>query len=203
VEHLYHRFLKRISKNRLKQLYGPLLKDYPEKKIDDPLEDLVDEVRDLPPLSRVLAIDLHSVLSEYHLVKVDRASMQNSLEVRVPFLDTGFIEFAFQLTARLKLYGERNKGLLRKAMGNVLPQSVIERGKRGFGPPLKYWFADALAGLAHERLENPMVVSEGFLKKRAVEELLRPARGKIEGAKIWRILVLESWLLRMKGRKFA
>jgi hypothetical protein len=48
-----------------------------------------------------------------------------------------------------------------------------------------------------------MVVSEGFLKKRAVEELLRPARGKIEGAKIWRILVLESWLLRMKGRKFA
>lgn len=203
IEHLYHRFLQRISNRGLKQLYGPLLRSYPGKKIDDPLEDLVASVRDLPPLSRVLAIDLHSILSEYHLVKVDRASMQNSLEVRVPFLDTAFVDFAFQLTASLKLYGKRDKGLLREAMGNVLPSSVIDRGKRGFGPPLKYWFVDALADLAHERLQRSMVVSEGFLNQRAVDALLQPVRGKIEGVKIWRVMVLESWLHKMKENAFA
>ncbi len=203
IDRLYHQILVRTSDSELRKLSGPLLREHRNGDSADPIVDLMARVQGMPPLSRVLAIDLHSILADYHLVKVDRASMRTSLEVRVPFLDLRFTELAFRLSTALKLYGNQSKGLLREAMRDDLPASVLGRSKRGFGPPLSHWFAGALAAQARERLSGALVVEEGLLDQRAIDNVLRPVRGKIDGTMLWRILVLESWLRGIRERRFV
>jgi asparagine synthase (glutamine-hydrolysing) len=194
VDAAYHRLIMRTSKKKRRALYGPLLREQCNHSIADPIREIFARVHSLPHLARLLAIDLHSLLAEYHLVKVDRSSMQNSLEVRVPFLDKNFVHFAFRLSPELVLYGAQSKGLLREAMSKKLPENILQRGKRGFGPPLKHWFSDILSDLARDRLRNAEIVSAGLVDRTAVSRLFRPRRsGKVEGATIWRLLVLESW----------
>jgi len=194
VDASYRRIIMRSSQKKRRALYGPLLRDQCGHTIEDPIEEVFSRVQSLPPLARLLAIDLHSILAEYHLVKVDRSSMQTSLEVRVPFLDKKFVNFAFRLSPALILYGAQSKGLLREAMSNKLPEEILHRGKRGFGPPLKFWFGNVLSDLARDRLRNAEIVSAGLVDRVAVSRVLRPRHsGKVDGAKIWRLLVLESW----------
>jgi asparagine synthase (glutamine-hydrolysing) len=120
--------------------------------------------------------------------------MQTSLEVRVPFLDKEFVDFAFRLAPALVLYGDQSKGLLREAMSKKLPKEVLHRGKRGFGPPLKFWFGSVLSDLARDRLRDAEIVSAGLVDGSTVSRVLRPRHsGKVDGATIWRLLVLESW----------
>jgi asparagine synthase (glutamine-hydrolysing) len=143
------------------------------------------------------------VLAEYHLVKVDRASMRASLEVRVPFLDTDVIEFAFGLAPELCLRGGRSKGLLREAVRDVVPEGILARGKTGFGPPLKVWFSNELAGLARERLSGSVAVRDGWLDRGTVDQLLKPRlSGKVKGSLIWRVLVFESWMRGLQEGRF-
>jgi asparagine synthase (glutamine-hydrolysing) len=73
------------------------------------------------------------------LVKADRASMLNSLEVRAPFLDNDLVEFARRLPASMKCRGRQTKYLLKQALGTVVPETVIRRKKKGFGIPLAAW----------------------------------------------------------------
>ena len=194
VDTIYRRLIMRTSAKKRRALYGPLLREQCKRPLYDPIEEIFERVHGLPPLARLLAIDLHSILAEYHLVKVDRSSMQNSLEVRVPFLDKEFVHFAFRLSPTLVLYGDQSKGLLREALTKQLPDNILQRGKRGFGPPLKYWFGDTLSDLARDRLRDAEIVSAGLVDDEGVRQLLRPRHsGKVEGSRIWRLLVLESW----------
>jgi asparagine synthase (glutamine-hydrolysing) len=170
---------------------------------EDPIAAVFDRYSHFPPLVRLLAVDLHSLLSEYHLVKVDRASMRTSLEVRVPFLDIDFVRMAFRLSPELRLHGGQTKGLLREAMKDMLPDTVVRRGKMGFGPPLKHWFAGELSGFVRERLEDSLAVKEGLLNRKAIDALLRGGRGKVRGVQIWRLLVLESWLRGVREGRFT
>lgn len=74
------------------------------------------------------------------LCKVDRASMMHSLEVRAPFLDIDFVNFARRLPASVKLRGGRTKWILKKALRHVLPAEILHRPKKGFGVPIGEWF---------------------------------------------------------------
>ena len=136
-------------------------------------------------------------------MKVDRAAMQNSLEVRVPFLDKNFVDLAFRLSAPVKLHGQQSKGILREAVRDLLPPSVLNRGKKGFSIPFKYWFADRLSDVAHDRLDHAHIVSEGLVSQRAIDDLLQPVRGKTDGSKLWRMLVLESWVRGLRDGTLA
>jgi asparagine synthase (glutamine-hydrolysing) len=199
VSATYRRSLERMTRRRRFRLYGPRLRERAGEPLDDPLDEVFRRVERFPPLPRLLAIDLHWILAEYHLAKVDRSSMQTSLEVRVPFLDAAFVQLAFRLTPELLLHGDKSKGLLREAMKGRLPPTILGRGKRGFGPPLKFWFGDDLAGMARERLTDAEVTSAGLVDRDAVERALTPRRsGKVNGALIWRLLVLESWYRRLR-----
>jgi asparagine synthase (glutamine-hydrolysing) len=199
VDRMYHHFLTRTSDGERGRLYGANLRDGEEPEEEDPVAEEFRRFRHFPPLARLLAVDLHTILAEYHLVKVDRASMRASLEVRVPFLDTDMIEFAFGLTPELCLYGDRSKGLLREAMREVVPPAILSRGKTGFGPPLKHWFSHELAGFAKERLSQSVAVRDGWLDPGTVSMLLKPRlSGKVKGSLIWRVLVFESWIRRLQ-----
>lgn len=76
------------------------------------------------------------------LTKVDRMSMRVGLEVRAPFLDQHVVEFARRLPASLKFRHGQGKYILKKALAGILPRSILNRGKKGFGIPLAQWVGD-------------------------------------------------------------
>jgi asparagine synthase (glutamine-hydrolysing) len=135
-------------------------------------------------------------LADYHLAKVERASMAHSLEVRVPFLDIDFVAWAFRLTPAVRLSGKRPKGLLKDVLGPRLPEAIIHRPKQGFGPPLSSWLRGDLGDLARARLLDGAAVGGGWLERAELERLLAPGQRRPQGSRIWRLLVLEHWLRR-------
>lgn len=91
------------------------------------------------PLNRMTCVDFQTWLTDAMLVKVDRASMANSLEVRVPLLDHKLVEFAFSLPQNMKIKGYSTKYILKKSMEPFLPFSIVHRKKRGFNSPVAKW----------------------------------------------------------------
>ena len=100
---------------------------------------------DLPLWTRMQYLDFHTFLPDDILTKVDRTSMANSLEVRVPLLSRDLVEFAFTLPEKLRLPGCRPKGLLKAAFHADLPVEIINRSKQGFSLPFKLRQAPFLA----------------------------------------------------------
>ena len=130
-------------------LYGALIS--PVKPFQKPrlLPDLAHEFRDydnywhirrywhadLDPISRLQYVDIKTYLPDDILTKVDRASMAASLEARVPLLDHVWVELAASLPAEFRF----DKAILREALKDILPESILNRGKKGFSAPLLHW----------------------------------------------------------------
>ena len=147
-------------------------------------------------LSSMLAADYHTYLPDDILVKVDRTSMQNSLEVRAPLLDYRIAEFMSRQPLEAYMGQGRGKRLLRCAASDWLPAEVLAVKKRGFGLPLKQWLRDSLRKLADTLLFSSAAVIPEYLRIEAIQELvdlsLRTTRDF--GDRIWSLLVLEIWL---------
>lgn len=94
------------------------------------------------PIDRTIVFYIHLYLQDDILVKVDRASMLNSLEVRAPFLDCEVVDFVRRLPADMKLRGGTTKYLLRKMAAPLLPAEVLSRNKQGFAVPVGQWLAE-------------------------------------------------------------
>jgi asparagine synthase (glutamine-hydrolysing) len=94
--------------------------------------------RDLAILTRLQYLDFHTYLPGDVLTKVDRATMAVSLEARVPLLNKQIIEFVFNLPEEIRFFKRRLKGLLKETYKTILPKSVINRSKKGFGIPVSY-----------------------------------------------------------------
>lgn len=98
-------------------------------------------------LDRSLYVDIKTWLADDILVKVDRAAMASSVEVRSPFLDHRIVEFCFTLPESAKLDGTRQKVLLKRVMAGMLPPEIMARKKRGFNSPTRpYWRPDSHIG---------------------------------------------------------
>jgi len=130
------------------------------------------------------------------LTKVDRMSMWNSLEVRVPLLDHDLVALAFQIPDGYKLRGSVAKWLLKDLMRNQLPPEILTRRKQGFGPPLKHWFRGDLGPFSREVLRQSRAVELGLFREEAVEGLIDfgARRRHIPGRRVWQLLVLDLWL---------
>jgi asparagine synthase (glutamine-hydrolysing) len=126
-------------------------------------------------------------------------SMAHGLEARSPFLDTAVIEFGASLPDRLRMRLGKGKILLRRAMRGVLPESILARGKRGFGAPLGAWFRSDLAGFVRERLLDPASPLHEYVRPEAVAAVLTRHGTSDLSAQIWALLTLESWLRQEKG----
>jgi asparagine synthase (glutamine-hydrolysing) len=143
-------------------------------------------------------LDLKLYLQEAILVKVDRASMACSLEVRAPFLDYELVEFIMNLPSSLKLRGLTSKYLLKKAMKNFLPEEIIRRKKKGFGVPIAKWVKGPLRELFGDLLSQDRIKKEGFLNPDYVTSLFQDhlANKKDNRKQLWTLLVWELWLAR-------
>jgi asparagine synthase (glutamine-hydrolysing) len=149
----------------------------------------------LAALDRMQRLDILTYLPEDLLVKVDRASMANSLEVRAPFLDHHVMEFAASLPASLRLPGLRLKSLLKRAFAPELPRSTRRRRKRGFGVPISAWFRREL----HRDLEQMVLARDArisaYLRQDTIRQWLAEHRaGTVDHAPLlWSLLMLEHW----------
>jgi asparagine synthase (glutamine-hydrolysing) len=143
-------------------------------------------------------LDLKLYLQESILVKVDRASMACSLEVRAPFLDHKLVEYVMGLPSHLKLKGLTSKYILKKAMKNYLPGEVIERKKKGFGVPIAKWVKGPLNALFGDLLSPDRIKREGFLNPESVTTLLQDhlLNRKDNRKQLWTLLVWELWVNR-------
>lgn len=116
-------------------------------------------------LARILAVDTYYGLPNQMLRKVDLASMHNSLEVRVPFLDTDVVEYALGLPTGYKITARQRKRILKKAFEDMLPQEIFSRSKQGFEMPIGEWFKEEL----HDDFRGTITNSNSpFLDSQAV-----------------------------------
>jgi asparagine synthase (glutamine-hydrolysing) len=129
------------------------------------------------------------------LVKVDRASMANSLEVRVPLLDHVLAEHVATIPVARRMPRWQLKGLLKETMSDTLPAQILDQSKRGFNVPLAAWFRGDLKDFALDVLTSPEARRRGFLDTAAIESLVREHyRGTTNvGPVIWSLLVFELW----------
>ena len=147
------------------------------------------------PLNQVLYLDMKLYLENDILVKVDRASMQASLEARVPLLNAEVVDYVLRLPISLKLRGLRSKFLLKHAMRDRLPADILHRSKKGFGIPVAKWFLGPLKEPLLEALHPDRIKDDGFFRPEAVRQLLDDhLAGRRDNRKqLWTLFVFSRW----------
>ena len=146
------------------------------------------------PLQRLLYTDIKTYLVEL-LMKQDNMSMAASIESRVPFLDHVLVEWATRVPARIQIRGGGGKHILKKALEDLLPRSIVYRPKLGFPTPWSGWLAGAQLDSIEQMLLEPRSLGRGFFQRDAVEKLFREHRARYRDHydRIWRLLNLELW----------
>ncbi|MEO8367690.1 MAG: asparagine synthase (glutamine-hydrolyzing) [Candidatus Solibacter sp.] len=144
------------------------------------------------PLSRIQYVDMKTYLVDDILVKVDRASMANSLEVRCPLLDHKLMELIAQMPSRIKLHNGTGKYIFKKAMERVLPMEVLTRAKKGFSMPVAEWFRGELKDYTHAAMfgQQDEILNRDFLIKCWNQH----QRGQRDwSAMLWSVMMFKTW----------
>lgn len=149
----------------------------------------------LDPVQQMLLTDLAVLLPCQFLEKVDRSTMANSTEVRVPFLDKELSEYAIGLPSRLKAGAGASKIVLRQALRGTVPDRVLDGPKSGFGVPYSHWLRNGLADFAQEVLSSEETRDSGLFDQRYLLQLLGEHRSgkKGWGFTLWKALHLALW----------
>jgi asparagine synthase (glutamine-hydrolysing) len=154
-------------------------------------------------LAQIQYADLKTYLSGDILVKVDRASMANSLEVRVPILDHELIEWAAGLPLALKLRGGEGKYVFKKALEPLVPHELLYRPKMGFSVPLARWFRGPLRQRLRDALTSSALADAGVFDMGYLATLVDQHQAGIRdhSAALWSLLMFESfWRQVHRGR---
>ena len=153
-------------------------------------------------VERLLYVYAKTYLQDDILVKVDRASMACSLEVRAPFLDVDLVEFLGRVPARLKLRRLETKHLLKRAMAGILPPGIAERPKKGFGIPIADWLKGGLREALQDELSPGRVREQGIFEPAVVERYVSEhMSGRSDHRKpLWTLFVFQLWHRRWLER---
>ena len=149
-------------------------------------------------LDAAMLTDQMTYLPNDLLVKVDIASMANSLEARSPFLDHKVIEFAASLPESLKMRRFETKSLLKKVAARLVPREVVYRRKMGFGVPVGKWFRSEMKDFVRDVLLSPPALRRGVVNPEAIERYVHEhTTGRRDHSfQIWTLLMLELWFQR-------
>jgi len=147
------------------------------------------------PLDQMLYVDAKVWLPDDLLIKADKMTMANGLELRVPFLDHKMVEFAATLPNASKVQGKGGKTLLRGAMRGVLPDAIIDRPKKGFPLPLGSWLRTSLRQFTRDSLLARDSACSRFVDRDETARLVQEhEQGSADRSQeIWTLLVFEFW----------
>jgi asparagine synthase (glutamine-hydrolysing) len=162
------------------------------------LHESLPRLRDLPPVTQVQMYDLMFYLPNDMLVKVDRASMAHSLEVRVPFLSKGVAELAFRIPEEIRFQAGQDKRVLRRLVARHFGETLAQRPKMGFSIPLRSWM-ELTARRDRARILQSPVMRSGLLDESGVAQLLSDVGSGYSALHVDRseelfaLLVLSAW----------
>ncbi len=147
------------------------------------------------PIERMQFLDINFYMAEDILTKVDRAAMAVSLETRAPFLDPRIGQFAASIPLEYKLKGNKGKYILKKAVEDLLPRSIIHRPKKGFGIPIAEWLKGRLNPLLHDMLAPQRLNEQGLFNADYVQKLIKEHETGIAShhKELWTLLVFQLW----------
>jgi len=186
-----------FSPAELDQLFSPSWTGPapPSSAIFGPLERVLEGASFDSTVSKMLYLDFRLYLEDNLLVKIDRASMATSLELRTPYLDHRLVEFAAGLPGSLKVRGFRLKVLLKKAVEKWLPHKIVYRQKRGFSVPIARWMREGLRPLVDETLREDKLNRQGMFNAGFVRRLLEEHwSGRADHRKtLWTLLCFQLW----------
>lgn len=152
------------------------------------------------PIEYMQIMDMLIYLPDDILVKVDRASMAVSLEIRAPLLDYRVAEFSLKLPLNVKIRGDKCKWLLRKVLCKYIPEQLIERPKMGFGVPIDIWLCGPLRDWAESLINEKRLKQEGYFNADAIRQRWRMhLNGMHSHNQIWNILMFQAWLDKYKA----
>lgn len=140
--------------------------------------------------------DMRHYLPGDILAKVDRAAMAVSLETRIPFLDPDVVSYAMSLPVAFRMQGATGKVILRETLKRYVPETLFDRQKTGFAPPLEAWLLGPLRGWAEELLSERELDKHGLLDVRRVRRFWEHYKqgGTMEDARAWAVLQFQSWM---------
>ncbi len=152
------------------------------------------DARQPHPVAQLVEANMRSYLPDDLLIKADRCSMMASLEARAPFLDHKLAEYTATIPFNLKLNGSRTKHILKEAARGLLPDSIIDRKKHGFGVPLGAWLRRDMES-AREILLSRRARERGLLAMTVVERLIgeHESGRRDHSRQLWALLTLEEW----------
>ncbi|MGI9626903.1 MAG: asparagine synthase (glutamine-hydrolyzing) [Longimicrobiales bacterium] len=148
------------------------------------------------PLDQALQLNFDTYLLDDLLVKVDRCSMANSLELRSPFLDTALMSFAARVPDRFRAPRGQLKWALRNAFKDLIPSPILNRGKMGFGVPLSVWFRGPWRATLEDRLLGSDSPLWDWLRPDPVQRLVGEHLSEMadHGHRLWSLITLDRWL---------
>jgi len=168
-----------LSEQRLSALFGGYLQALPGASL----------------LTRMLYTDTKVWLPDDLLLKADKMTMANGLELRVPFLDHRLVEFGASLPDAAKLQGSVGKVLLRQAMRGAVPDAIIDRPKKGFPVPLASWLRGPMRQLVRDHVLSSQSASCRSFERREIANLIEThEQGRHDrSGDLWTLLVFELW----------
>ena len=162
--------------------------------LDTVFAPVFENVSSASALDQMLYADSKIWLPDDLLLKADKMTMANALELRVPFLDHKLVEFAAQLPPSAKLSRGVGKTLLRKTMQGVLPDSILHRPKKGFPVPTMDWLRGPLKEFTRETLLASDSACRGYFQPHVLQEIVdQHESGATRQQELWTLLVFEHW----------
>lgn len=164
------------------------------RRDEEPLDRMLSTTRNLDSLSRMLYIDTKTWLPDDLLIKADRMTMANSLELRVPFLDHHVLEFAASLPRDYKIRGWQTKYLLKHTLAPRVPAKILKRKKAGFPVPYGTWMRGELWDDIASTLTDPGTVARGLFRPETIQKiLLENRRSGAYSKEVFSLFILELW----------
>lgn len=141
--------------------------------------------------------DLTTVLEGDMLVKVDRICMKNSLEARVPFLDSKIVEFAYRIPNNFKIKGNNKKYILKETFKKYLPSETINYKKQGFGVPVDYWLKNELKTEMISLMNQDFILEQGIFNYDTISIMFKEHLSGKENhkGKLWNFYVFQKWYI--------
>ena len=147
-------------------------------------------------LNQLLHTNLRTKGAHHILTKVERLTAASGVEGRAPLFDRAVIDYSFRIPANLKLAGTTEKWILKEAVRDLLPATIVDRPKSGMRVPVQQWLTGPLADLGNDLLFGPSARARDLFRADTLRAWLRGDGSLLprHGGKLWLVLTLELWL---------